>query len=62
MTFLFDAVSMWVISIPAAYLMAHYTGVSLLQMYLVIQLFDALKAMFGLILVKKRVWVNNLTR
>lgn len=61
-TFLFDAVSMWVISIPAAYLMAHYTGLSMLQMYLVIQLFDALKATFGLILVKKRVWVNNLTR
>lgn len=60
-TFLFDSVSMWVITIPVAFTLAHYTGLPLLRIYLVIQLLDALKAMLGLYLVRKGIWINNLT-
>lgn len=61
LTFLFDSVSMWVINIPVALILAHFTGLPLLSMYIIVQIFDALKAIVGLYLVHKGIWINNLT-
>ncbi len=61
LTFLFDSVSMWVVNIPVAFILAHFTGLPLLSMYLIVQIFDALKAILGLYLVHKGIWINNLT-
>ncbi len=61
-TFLFDSVSMWVLSIPVAWCIAHLTGLSLISMYLVIQCVDALKTVVGIVLVKKGIWINNLAQ
>ena len=60
LTFLFDSVSMWVLNLPAAFVLAHFTQMPLVSMYLVVQLVDALKTVVGLYLVKKGIWVNNL--
>lgn len=59
-TFLFDSCSLWLINLPVALAFAHLTGLPLINMYLVVQLVDSMKAIVGLILVKKRTWVNNL--
>lgn len=59
-TFLFDSCSLWLVNLPVAFLLARLTGLSLVQMYLVVQLVDSLKAILGLYLVNKRTWVNNL--
>ena len=61
LTFLFDSVSMWVVNLPVAFLLAHKTGLSLQEMYFVVQTVDALKTFVGLYLVKKGIWINNLT-
>ncbi len=61
LTFLFDSVSMWVVNIPLALILAYCTGISLIPMFLIVQCADALKAVAGLILVKKGIWINNLT-
>lgn len=61
LTFLFDSVSMWVISLPVAYLLSHKTALPLLGLFLVIQILDSLKALLGLYLVQKGIWLNNLT-
>ena len=61
LTFLFDSVSMWVINLPVAFILAHFTGLPLITMYLIVQIFDALKAFLGLYLVHKGIWINNLT-
>ena len=60
LTFIFDSVSMWVLNLPAAFLLAHFTDIPLLYLYLIIQCVDALKTVVGLWLVKKGIWINNL--
>jgi putative MATE family efflux protein len=61
LTFLFDSVSMWIINLPVALILAHLTALPLLTMYLIVQIFDALKALVGLFLVHKGIWIHNLT-
>lgn len=61
LTFLFDSVSMWIVNLPVALVLAYLTGLPLLTMYLIVQIFDALKAFLGLYLVHKGIWINNLT-
>lgn len=60
LTFIFDSVSMWIVNLPVALLLAHLTSLPLVYMYLVIQCVDALKTVVGLWLVKKGIWINNL--
>lgn len=59
-TFLFDCVFVWVISIPTAYVLARYTALPIVPLYLSIQLLDSIKAVIGLVLVKKGIWVHNI--
>ena len=61
-TFLFDSASMWVVNLPAAWCIAYLTVLDLLSMYLIIQCVDATKAVVGLWLVKKGIWINNLAK
>ena len=61
LTFLFDSVSMWIVNLPVAFILAHFTGVPLIPMYAIVQVVDALKTVLGLYLVKKGIWINNLT-
>lgn len=59
-TFLFDSVFLWCVSIPVAYVLSRYTGLAILPLYLSIQLLDLIKCVIGFILVKKGVWLNNI--
>ncbi len=59
-TFLMDSVSMIVVSVPLAWVLAHFTGLPLPLMYLCVQLVDIYKVILGLTLVHKRVWVHDL--
>ena len=52
---------MWVVSIPAAMILAHLTATPLLAIYLIIQCLDVLKTAAGLLLVYRGIWINNLT-
>lgn len=59
-TFLFDSVFVWVISIPAAYFFSKYTGLPITIVYLICQLMDIIKCLIGYILLKKGVWLENI--
>lgn len=59
-TFLFDSVYLWVISIPLAYALSRFTTLPIIPLYLFCQLIDIIKCMIGFILVKKGVWLNNI--
>ncbi|MBQ9120058.1 MAG: MATE family efflux transporter [Lachnospiraceae bacterium] len=59
-TFLFDSVFVWVVNIPLAYALAHYTGLSIVWMYALCLGVDVIKCVIGFILIKKRVWVKNI--
>lgn len=59
-TFLFDSVYLWIISIPVAYLLSRYTGLAMAPLYLCCQLIDIVKCAIGFVLIKKGVWINNI--
>lgn len=59
-TFLFDSVFICCVSLPAAYIMAHYTATPIVPLYAAVQAIDIIKCVIGFVLVKKRVWVQNI--
>ena len=59
-TFLFDSVGTIAVSFPIAFVLAHFTGMNIISMYIVLHLIDLYKVILGLCLVHKRVWVNDL--
>lgn len=60
-TFLFDSVYMWLIDIPLAFLLTRFTGMNIILVYFCVQGIDLFKGLIGLFLVKKQVWVQNMT-
>ena len=59
-TFLFDSCYLWVINIPVAFVLSRFTEMPLIPVYLTCQCVETMKAVVGYILLKKRVWVNNI--
>jgi putative MATE family efflux protein len=59
-TFLFDSVFTCVVSLGIAFVLSHYTDLSLTMMFLCVSMADLFKAMLGMYLVEKGVWINNL--
>lgn len=59
-TFLFDSAFTWGVAVPLAYILANFTGLPILLLYLVIQSLEFVKCVVGFILIKKGVWVRNL--
>ncbi|MCR5477714.1 MAG: MATE family efflux transporter [Lachnospiraceae bacterium] len=60
-TFLFDSGFLWAIPVPVAYILAKFTALDVVLIYLIVQCLDFVKAGYGLYLVKKGTWVQNLT-
>lgn len=60
-TFLFDSVYVWVVDIPLAMILTRFTDLPILPIYVSCQLIELVKCVIGYILVKKQVWVNNIT-
>ena len=61
MTFIFDCMSVWVLSVPVVYALVHYTDMSIQWIYTICQLLNIIKCVFGFWLVKKGVWIHNIT-
>ena len=59
-TFLFDSVFVWSISIPLAYVLSRFTDIPAVQMYVMVQAADLIKCVIGFILVRKGVWMQNI--
>lgn len=59
-TILFDCGFLWGLSIPVALIFGHFTTVSILPIYTVIQLLNIFKCFYGAYLVKKGGWVRNI--
>ncbi|MCM1568982.1 MAG: MATE family efflux transporter [Roseburia sp.] len=59
-TFLFDSVYLWCLSIPLAFVLSRYTGLPIVPLYLCCQLIDLIKCVIGFVLVKKGVWIHNI--
>lgn len=58
-TFLFDSVFMWCVSVSLAFVLSRYTNLSVIAIFVLVQSADLIKSMIGFILVKKGVWLQN---
>lgn len=59
-TFLFDSVFMWVVSVPVAFILSRFTDLYIIWIYAFVQMADWIKCAVGVILLKKGVWMNNI--
>lgn len=59
-TFLFDSVFMWVVSVPVAFLLSRYTNLYVVWIFVFLQMADWIKCVIGVVLVRKGVWMNNI--
>lgn len=59
-TFLFDSVFVWIVSIPAAYMLTRFTGLNILVIFIICQSLDIIKCIIGYILMKKGIWLQNI--
>ena len=61
-TFCFDSVYLWMVSVPLAFFLSRYTLLPILFLYLCMQLVDLIKCTIGFILVKKGIWLQNVVK
>lgn len=59
-TFLFDSVFVWCVSVPIAYLLSRFTAIPVIVLFAVVQIADWVKCVIGFVLVKKGVWLQNI--
>lgn len=56
-TFLFDSVFTWVIVVPTAFILAHYTGLGIITVYFLVQATEIIKVILGYYMVRSNVWL-----
>ena len=59
-TFLFDSVYSWTITLPIAVCLCYYTGLPILGVYAIVQAADIIKVVVGYILIQKGIWISNI--
>ena len=60
-TFFFDCVFLWCVNIPIVFVLCRYTGLAPWAVYSAMQIGEWLKCIAGAVMVKKGVWLENLT-
>lgn len=58
MTFIFDSGFIWGINVPLALVLAHFTTLPIIWMFLCISMLDVVKSIIGFILIKRGTWLN----
>lgn len=61
-TFLFDCAFIWVVSIPAVFLLSRFTQMPAHYIYACGQIAEWGKCVLGFVLVKRGVWINNIVK
>ena len=59
-TFLFDSGYMWCVNVLLAFVLANFTSIPFLSLFLACQVCSALKCIIGLILVRSGFWARNI--
>lgn len=59
-TFIFDCGFVWLMCIPLAYSLTQFTAMTVLSIYICVQLLDIIKAVLGYLLVRMGKWVQNI--
>ena len=56
-TFLFDSVFTWIIIVPIAFLLAHFTGLGIVSVYFLVQATELIKVVIGYFMVRSNIWL-----
>ncbi|MBR6452760.1 MAG: MATE family efflux transporter [Lachnospiraceae bacterium] len=59
-TFIFDSCFLWVVAVPLAYVLTHFTQMHIVWIYLSCLMIEGLKVLLGTYLLKKGVWMNTI--
>ncbi|MGN0293026.1 MAG: MATE family efflux transporter [Lachnospiraceae bacterium] len=59
-TFFFDSVFVWCVSVPVAWLLSRFTALGVLTIAVLVSVADWIKCVIGFVLVKKGVWIHNI--
>lgn len=59
-TFIYDCVCIWGISVPLAFVLSRYTGLDARVIYALVEAGEWSKCVLGFIMVKKGVWLQNI--
>lgn len=59
-TFLFDSGFSWLISVPTAFFLAHFTKLDIMFVYFICQMLEAIKCFIGYLLIKSGIWLSNI--
>lgn len=59
-TFLFDSVFIWCVSVSLAFTLSRFSALPVLAIYTIVHLGDMIKCLIGFILVKRGVWIQNI--
>lgn len=59
-TFLFDSVFIWCVSVTIAFMLSRYTALPVIAVYAFVQMGDWIKCVIGFVLVKKGIWLQNI--
>ena len=59
-TFLFDSVFSWSVSMPLALILCLMTDLHIMMIYTIIQAADIIKVIIGAVMIRKGIWISNL--
>lgn len=59
-TFLFDSVYSWAVTLPIAFILCNYTGLSIFVVYTIVQAADLIKIAVGYGMIKKGIWISSI--
>ena len=59
-TFIFDSVFTWTVTIPLADVLCFCTGLQIIVIYAIVQSADIIKIIIGSAMIKKGVWISNI--
>ncbi len=59
-TFLFDSVFIWCVSVTIAFTLSRFTSLPVVAVFTLVQAGDFIKCIIGFVLVKKGVWLQNI--
>lgn len=59
-TFLFDSVFSWTVTLPLTILLCSFSGLPVIGIFAIVQAADVIKVVIGFILVKKGYWISNI--
>ena len=60
-TFLFDSCFVWVCSVPLAFCLSRFTGLSIVPLFAICQGADLIKCLVGSWMLRQGKWIQNLT-